>query len=126
MTKPLEMLEECSDIASLRPLLREVCMGYGTVVCLDILMASQIGKRQALCFLRMATAEQEDQLMRELGAGRFGGDIVVIVDLRGSAPRERGVLPAGFSVKPEPRAFQPTLPIATFKASRRAPASLHI
>ena len=49
---------------------------------LDILAASQAGKRQALCFLRMVSADQENQLMRELGVGRFGGDLVVIVDLQ--------------------------------------------
>lgn len=30
----------------------------------------------------MVSADQENQLMRELGVGRFGGDLVVIVDLQ--------------------------------------------
>lgn len=39
--------------------------------------------RQALCFLRMESAEQELQLARELGIGRFGGELVLVVDLPG-------------------------------------------
>ena len=118
MTNPLELLEECSDISELRPLLRAICMGFGTVLYLDILMASQISKRQALCFLRMANAAQEERLMRELGAGRFGGDVVVIVDLRESVAKQGSCLKAGFFRKPEPRVFQPTLPTASLTANR--------
>ncbi|WP_296919746.1 hypothetical protein [Polaromonas sp.] len=59
---------------------------FGSVARLDILAARQEGKRQALCFLRMDSVEQEQQVMRELGVGRFGGALVVIVDLLGSGP----------------------------------------
>ena len=52
---------------------------------LDILTARQAGKRQALCFLRMDSDEQEQQVMNALGVGRFGGDIVVVIDLDSSA-----------------------------------------
>lgn len=83
MTTPLDLLRNCTSVAVLRPLLHALCMGFGSVTRLDILTATQVGKRQALCFLRMATPEQETLVMHELGVGRFGGDIVVIVDLSG-------------------------------------------
>ena len=75
-------LQNFSDISALKPALHSLCSRYGSVARLDILAASQAGKRQALCFLRMVSADQENQLMRELGVGRFGGDLVVIVDLQ--------------------------------------------
>ena len=58
-----------------------LCANFGPIRRLDILEASQQGKRQALCFLRLETDRQEQQLMSTLGIGRFSGDLVVIVDL---------------------------------------------
>ena len=81
MINPLENLKNYSDIKTLRPALYSVCSRFGSIARLDILAASQAGKRQALCFLRMDSAEQERQLMKELGVGRFGGDLVVIIEL---------------------------------------------
>ena len=75
-------LQNFTDINTLKPALHSLCSRYGSVARLDILAASQAGKRQALCFLRMGSADQENQLMSELGVGRFGGDLVVIVDLQ--------------------------------------------
>ena len=40
------------------------------------------GKRQAVCLLRLNSSEQEQNLMTQLGAVRFGEDLCVIVDLR--------------------------------------------
>ncbi|HMB83978.1 MAG TPA: hypothetical protein VKI40_08020 [Terriglobales bacterium] len=42
----------------------------------------EAGKRQAVCLLRLDSAEQEKNLMTKLGAGRFGEDLCVVVDLR--------------------------------------------
>ncbi len=81
MHTQFDLLKNFPDIGTLRPALHSLCSRYGSVARLDILAASQAGKRQALCFLRMDSAAQEQQLMRELGVGRFGGDLVVIVDL---------------------------------------------
>ncbi|MDO9258822.1 MAG: hypothetical protein V4639_18075 [Pseudomonadota bacterium] len=81
MHNEFDQLKNFPDISALRPALHSLCSRYGSVARLDILAASQAGKRQALCFLRMDSAAQEQQLMRELGVGRFGGDLVVIVDL---------------------------------------------
>ncbi|WP_096698167.1 hypothetical protein [Polaromonas sp. AER18D-145] len=81
MHNEFDQLKNFPDIGTLRPALHSLCSRYGSVARLDILAASQAGKRQALCFLRMGSAAQEQQLMHELGVGRFGGDLVVIVDL---------------------------------------------
>lgn len=85
MNNAFEELRNCATVNDLRPALHLLCSRFGSVARLDILAASQGGKQQALCFLRMDSDEQEQQLMGELGLGRFGGDIVVIVELH---PRE--------------------------------------
>lgn len=82
MHHDFEQLKTCTNITTLRPVLHSLCSRYGSVARLDILAASQAGKRQALCFLRMDSPDQEQHLMTELGVGRFGGDLVVIVDLQ--------------------------------------------
>lgn len=82
MHHEFDQLKNFADINTLKPALHSLCSRYGSVARLDILAASQAGKRQALCFLRMGSAEQERHLMNELGVGRFGGDLVVIVDLQ--------------------------------------------
>ncbi len=82
MHQEFDRLKTFADITTLRPALHSLCSRYGSVARLDILAASQAGKRQALCFLRMDSADQERRLMKDLGVGRFGGDLVVIVDLQ--------------------------------------------
>lgn len=81
MNIAFQQLENFSDIGTLKPAIHSLCSRYGSVARLDILAASQAGKRQALCFVRMDSAEQERQLMSDLGVGRFAGDLVMIVDL---------------------------------------------
>ena len=83
METTLEQLNGYPDIGALRSALLSICSRFGSIARLDILAAGHAGKRQALCFLRMDSAEQEQQLISELGVGRFGGDLVVIVDLHG-------------------------------------------
>lgn len=89
MNTAIDQLKNFSDIGAMRQALHSMCSRFGSVARLDILAASQAGKRQALCFLRMDSAEQEQQVMRELGVGRFGGDLVVIVDLLASVAMPR-------------------------------------
>jgi len=84
MNNKFTHLQNFADISTLRPALHSLCSRFGSVARLDILAASQAGKRQALCFLRMDSPAQERDLMTELGVGRFGGDLVVIVDLQPS------------------------------------------
>ncbi|WP_348066478.1 hypothetical protein [Polaromonas sp.] len=82
MQQELQQLNDFTDISALRPALHSLCSRFGSVARLDILAASQAGRRQALCFLRMNSPAEERELMTELGVGRFGGDLVVIVDLQ--------------------------------------------
>lgn len=115
MTIAMQLLNHCRTIDDLRPRLHALCLGFGTIVRLDILMASRVGKRQALCFIRMQTPQQEEALMQELGVGRFGGDLVMIVDLQ-DLDTPRGALIEDESTGPPTRAFQPTLPLASIAA----------
>lgn len=85
MHKELEQLKDCADLSELRAALHALCSRFGLILRLDILLASQAGKQQALCFFRLESGVQEQQLMYELGVGRFGGDLVVIVELHGQA-----------------------------------------
>lgn len=110
MTKTLELLQNCSDIDHLRPLLHAICLGFGTVARLDILTATQAGKRQALCFMRMGEQQQEEELMRALGAGRFGGDIVLIVELAGPDSADARVAPGSRLPLTCPAPFRDTIP----------------
>ena len=81
MNKLVDKLKNHTDINELRPALHSLCSRFGLITRLDILASSQVGKRQALCFLRMESAAHEQRLIHELGFGRFGGDLVVVVDL---------------------------------------------
>lgn len=86
----LDQLQQCPDIPALRKALKNMCERFGSVTQLNILPAAHAGKQQALCFLRMASDEEEQKLMSGLGIGRFGGELVVVVDLlvAGSAQTE--------------------------------------
>lgn len=82
----LDQLQQCPDIATLETALRSMCARFGSVRQVNILPAAHAGKQQALCFLRMASEEEEQKLMSGLGIGRFGGELVVVVDLRAEQP----------------------------------------
>lgn len=82
MNNPLDDLKNFADIDALRVALHSLFSRFGSILRLDILPAFQAGKRQALCFLRMDSPEQERQVMNALGVGRFGEEIVVVIDLR--------------------------------------------
>lgn len=81
MHTALDHLKDCPDSKALRAALNALCEPFGVMVRLDILPTIQAGRQQALCFLRMATHEQEQLLMDRLGFGRFGGEIVIVVEL---------------------------------------------
>ena len=85
-----EDLSTNDDLVSIKSALHVICSEFGTVSRLDVLLAKQGDKRQALCFLRMERAEHERQIMRLLEVARFAGDLVVVVDLpfAESAPRK--------------------------------------
>lgn len=127
MNSDFEKLKHCADADDLKTLLHSICSRFGEVMRLEILVSSRVGKRQALCFLRLATLEQEQNFMRELQAGRFAGDVVLIVDLleKSVGPsRNLALDPLHDVEKPFPRKdFQPTLPMALFSVSPIAPST---
>ena len=77
----LDELKHCPDVATLKPALHRLCERFGRVVRLDVLTAIHEGMKQAICFLRLESPEKEQSLMKTLGVGRFGGEIVFVVDL---------------------------------------------
>lgn len=78
---PLDRLRRCPDVATLKPALHRLCEKFGRVTRLDVLTSVHEGTRQAICFLRLDTPEKEQILMQTLGVGRFGGEIVFVIDL---------------------------------------------
>ena len=82
MNNAMKDLVRCGDVGSLESALRKLCAEFGSVSQLDILTMIDAGKRQAVCLLRLDSSEQEQSLMAKLGAGRFGEDLCVVVNLR--------------------------------------------
>ena len=80
MTHALIKLQ-CADVKSLELALLNACSEFGSVSRLDIMTMIKAGKRQAVCLVRMDSAQQEHELMSRLGAVRFGEDLCVVVDL---------------------------------------------
>jgi|JI7StandDraft_1071085.scaffolds.fasta_scaffold247614_2 hypothetical protein len=81
MHTALDHLKACPDSQALRTALDALCTPYGPIARLDILPTFQAGRQQALCFLRLHSDEQEQLIMDRLGFGRFGGEIVIVVEL---------------------------------------------
>lgn len=82
MNQALKDLSSCGDFGSLESRLRALCSGFGPVSRMDVLPLVDAGKRKAVCILRLNSSEQEQNLMAQLGAVRFGEDLCVVVDLR--------------------------------------------
>lgn len=82
MNQALRDLSSCGDFGSVESGLRALCSGFGPVSRMDVLPMVDAGKRKAVCLLRVNSSEQEQNLMTQLGAVRFGEDLCVIVDLR--------------------------------------------
>lgn len=81
-------LRRHSDVASLKHALQTLCSEFGRITRLDILTAMHEDTQQAICFLRMACPEQEQRLMKTLGVGRFGGEVVFVLNLSVPASSE--------------------------------------
>ncbi len=81
MNYPLDRLSHCASVGDLKQELRALCSRFGAIMRLDVLMANLPGKKQAICLWRMESPEREEELMSEFGVGRFGGDLVMVVDL---------------------------------------------
>ena len=74
-------LRQYNDVNSLKSALHQLCSEFGRITRLDILTAMHEGTKQAICFLRMERPEQEQLLMKSLGVGRFGGEVVFVLNL---------------------------------------------
>ena len=81
----LDDLRQCPDVATLKPALQKLCEKFGKIARLDVLTAMHEGTKQAICFLRLDAPDKEMALMKALGVGRFGGEIVFVVNLNDSA-----------------------------------------
>lgn len=86
----LAELRQYSDVASLKSALHQLCSEFGRITRLDILTAMHEGTKQAICFLRMERPEQEQVLMKSLGVGRFGGEVVFVLNLNVLVTAEEG------------------------------------
>jgi hypothetical protein len=81
MKPPLDQLKTCADIGSLRSRLQTLCAPLGVVAELAVFLVEQAGHRQAMCFWHMQSEKEDAQVMRVWGVGRFGGELVAVVDL---------------------------------------------
>lgn len=81
MTAPLIALLGHRNVDTLEVALRSACAQIGGLSHLHIATASHGGKRQALCFFRMDAPAQEHRAIQELGAGRAGDELVLVVNL---------------------------------------------
>jgi hypothetical protein len=77
----LKPLATRRDILALRCAMKALCGEFGEVTRLDILTVAEARKRRALCLVRLDSAAHEAQLILDVGAARFGDDLLVIVDL---------------------------------------------
>lgn len=78
----LQDLQQYANAETLTPALHGLCSHFGSVEKLVILTAKHEGTKQAICFLRLASEDQEQALMQSLGVGKFGGEVVIVVDLK--------------------------------------------
>lgn len=81
MGQAREHLKNCTSVIDLKREIQTLCARFGSILRIDVLLARRKGTRQAMCFWRMESPELEDEVMSEFGVGRFGGDLVLIVDL---------------------------------------------
>lgn len=90
----LRDLQQHASTETLTPALHRLCRHFGSIEKLVILTAKHEGTKQAICFLRLKLEEQEQALIQALGVGKFGGEIVIVVDLK--ANDSSAELPANF------------------------------
>lgn len=81
MTALDKLQHRCRDVSTLKPALHRLCEKFGSVARLDVLTAMHYGEKQAICFIRLVSPEKEEELIQTLGVGRFGGEIVFVVEL---------------------------------------------
>lgn len=106
--RSLRDLQQCADVATLTLALRGLCNHFGRIEKLAILTAVHEGAQQAICFLRLESPEKEQVLMKTLGVGRFGGEVVFVVNLKAQDSAEEFNTPSQWTnfVDAEPRNAQ--------------------
>ena len=67
------------DISIWRDRVYALFSEHGHVSRLDLVRADQAGQRRYLCFLRMASEQEDNAVALALGLGRFGGDLVMLI-----------------------------------------------
>lgn len=83
-TTAVHDLQQHADSETLTPVLHGLCSHFGAVEKLVVLTAKHEGSKQAICFLRLASEDQEQALMQSLGGEKFGEQVVIVVDLKQS------------------------------------------
>ena len=78
----LQDLQQYANAEALMPALHGLCSHFGSVEKLVVLTAKHEGTKQAICFLRLASEDQEQALMQSLGVEKFGEEVVIVVDLK--------------------------------------------
>jgi hypothetical protein len=78
----LEELQQYSDPRAMTPALHNLCNKFGPVENLVIFTAKHEETTQAICFLKLTSEEHEQAMMASLGLGRFGGEVVIVVNLK--------------------------------------------
>ena len=87
MNQASHHLKNCASVSDLKREVRALCARFGSILRSDVLLARRHGTRQAMCFWRMESPEREEELISEFGVGRFGGDLVLVVDLTSDEAR---------------------------------------
>jgi hypothetical protein len=78
----LHELQQYSDAKGLTPALHNLCNKFGLVENIVIFTAKHEVTTQAICFLKLTSEEHEQAMMASLGLGRFGGEVVIVVNLK--------------------------------------------
>ena len=107
----MKPLAACTDAASLKRAMEELCTELGIVACVDIRILVKAGKRQAMCFLRTDPAGQEERLMRTPGATRFGNELLFIVNLAPECANDERAVDQRWPITPATTAASSTIGI---------------
>ena len=100
------LLQNCNSTADVASALHTLCGTFGDIQKLEIIKTPDVpassaavqkcarangaggagrSRGRAMCFLRMASGQQEEELLRHVGPdasqGRFGGNVVLVVEL---------------------------------------------
>jgi hypothetical protein len=81
MPSDFDHLRRCASLSALQTAVHAMCAPFGSIVQLDVLCAVQVGRQQALCFLRMGSVEQERLAQESLHLRSVGDRLVLVLDI---------------------------------------------